>query len=407
MRGRPYGTAARRAADPGRVSRMLLLAVRAAGSSSSPASRSAASSLVAAGERCGDAPSADTALQQALDAFVKRPDGPTGSRWSCRRGDDPAHSSPGTATSRRKAPFGLADAMRLASVAKAFSGAAAVSAVADGKLTLDATVGEILPDQPAAWANVTLAQLLQHTSGIPDFSKSPEFQEAVGAALDTVARRPRSCPAYVAGEPLNVPVRHEVQVLEHRQHPHRAHGARRSTGRRTRSRSMARVYEPLRSPQHQPAGRGRDADAVHPRYRRPAERRRGRERGDRGGMVVGVRWRGLHAAGRQPVRARLRVGQGDEHGHTEASSSRFRARQVGAARSRHQLGRPRHLPLPTSCGTVFGHTGNTPGTRSSSRRQATARAPQWCRSTRRSRRSATPRASRAAEDLRPGGVLGT
>ena len=125
--------------------------------------------------------------------FVKRPDGPNGISVVVQSGDDPAQFVAGYGDVATKTPFGLTDAMRLASVAKAFSGAAAMSAVADGKLTLDSTVGEILPHQSATWAKVTLAQLLQHTSGIPDFSKSPAFQETVGPR-STRRSRPNSSP---------------------------------------------------------------------------------------------------------------------------------------------------------------------------------------------------------------------
>jgi D-alanyl-D-alanine carboxypeptidase len=86
-------------------------------------------------------------------------------------------------------------------VAKAFSGAAAVSSVAEGTLSLDDTIGKVLPDQPAAWAKITLGQLLQHTSGIPDFSKNAEFKAALVKSL-TVAPPPADLVAYVADEPL-------------------------------------------------------------------------------------------------------------------------------------------------------------------------------------------------------------
>lgn len=151
-----------------------------------------------------DSSKADTALQRALDAFVKRPDAPAGISVVVQRDGDPVLLTAGYGDEAAKTPFGLTDAMRLASVAKAFSGAAALSAVADGKLTLDSTVGEILPQQSATWAKVTLAQLLQHTSGIPDFSKSPEFQQAVGAALET-PQPPEQLPTYVADQPLAFP----------------------------------------------------------------------------------------------------------------------------------------------------------------------------------------------------------
>jgi D-alanyl-D-alanine carboxypeptidase len=143
----------------------------------------------------------DAALQRALDAIVERLDGPPGISVVVQRGSDPVQFTAGVGDLATKQPFGLTDAMRLASVAKAFSGAAAVSAVADGKLQLDDTVGAILPAQPAAWSKVTLAHLLQHTSGIPDFSQSPAFQEAVGASLAT-APPPQDLLTYVADQPL-------------------------------------------------------------------------------------------------------------------------------------------------------------------------------------------------------------
>ena len=75
--------------------------------------------------------------------------------------------------------------MRLASVSKAFSGAVALSLVAEGKLSLDDTVGRWLPSLPVAWAPVTLRQLLQHTSGIPDFSQTEAFGKALQQSLLT------------------------------------------------------------------------------------------------------------------------------------------------------------------------------------------------------------------------------
>jgi D-alanyl-D-alanine carboxypeptidase len=146
----------------------------------------------------------DAALQKALDAFIKRPDAPAGISVVVQRDAAPVLFTAGYGDIATKTPFGLTDTMRLASVAKAFSGAAAMSAVADGKLTLASTVGEILPQQSPIWAKVTLAQLLQHTSGIPDFSKSPAFAEAVGGALQT-PQPPEQLPTYVANDPLKFP----------------------------------------------------------------------------------------------------------------------------------------------------------------------------------------------------------
>src|SRR3712207_9400200 len=75
------------------------------------------------------------------------------------------------------------DHMRIASTSKAFSGAVALSLVSEDKLSLQDTIGERLPELPKAWWEVTLRQLLNHTSGIPDFSLDQDFQDALRASL--------------------------------------------------------------------------------------------------------------------------------------------------------------------------------------------------------------------------------
>ena len=68
-------------------------------------------------------------------------------------------------------------------MAKAFSGAVALSAAADGALALTDTVGKWLPTLPRAWSAVTLQEVLNHTSGIPDFSQAEAFRQALLKSL--------------------------------------------------------------------------------------------------------------------------------------------------------------------------------------------------------------------------------
>ena len=68
--------------------------------------------------------------------------------------------------------------MRIASIAKAFSGAVALHLVQEGRLGLDDTIGQRLPDLPTAWAAVTVRQMLNHTSGLPDYTQSDALREA-------------------------------------------------------------------------------------------------------------------------------------------------------------------------------------------------------------------------------------
>jgi D-alanyl-D-alanine carboxypeptidase len=139
--------------------------------------------LNAAAPSAGTARSADTALDQALARFVRQADGPPGVAVVVQRGGRAVLHHAGTADLATGAPIRAFESMRLASVAKAFSGAVALSLVAAGRLSLSDTVGQRVPGLPHAWARVTLQELLQHTSGIPDFSKTKEFEKALLKSL--------------------------------------------------------------------------------------------------------------------------------------------------------------------------------------------------------------------------------
>jgi D-alanyl-D-alanine carboxypeptidase len=129
------------------------------------------------------------------------PGGPPGVIAVVQVGDERTVHTAGVADlATGRAPT-VDDHMRIASTAKAFSGATALALVDKGRLSLDDTIGKWLPDLPAAWSAVTLRQLLSHTSGLPDFTNSPEFAAAVGASLETPLP-PEQLLAFVADEPL-------------------------------------------------------------------------------------------------------------------------------------------------------------------------------------------------------------
>ena len=158
----------------------------------------AAAPAIAEGD-AGSAARADSALDRALVEFVAQPGGPPGISVVVQRGGHVALHRAGVADVAGNAPIEATDHMRLASVAKAFSGAAALSLVADHKLGLSDTIGKWLPSLPGAWSEVTLGELLHHTSGIPDFSKAVAFGKALEESL-LLAPAPASLLSYVAGE---------------------------------------------------------------------------------------------------------------------------------------------------------------------------------------------------------------
>lgn len=118
-------------------------------------------------------------LRRALNRLVLMPSGPPAVIVIVRRPGFRAVYRAGTASQADPVPPTASDHVRLASVSKAFSGAVALSLVAQGKLALGERIGQVLPHFPAAWRAVTLADLLQHRSGLPDYSASPALLRRV------------------------------------------------------------------------------------------------------------------------------------------------------------------------------------------------------------------------------------
>lgn len=134
------------------------------------------------------APTGAARLQAALTDLVHAPGGPPGVIVTLGGDRGLTVLSAGAADLATGRAPQSGDAMRVASVSKAFSGAVSLALVSRGALSLDERVGTLLPDLPQAWHRVTLRQLLGHTSGIPDFSRSPRFQAALFASLQDPPR---------------------------------------------------------------------------------------------------------------------------------------------------------------------------------------------------------------------------
>jgi len=119
-------------------------------------------------------------LQSALDELVATPGGPPGAIAVVQVGNRTQVYTAGLGDLNSRRRMRPTDHMRVASIAKAFSGAVALSLVERGVLSLDDTLGKWLPDFNPDWKGVKLSQLLQHTSGVPDFTMSKAFKSRVG-----------------------------------------------------------------------------------------------------------------------------------------------------------------------------------------------------------------------------------
>ncbi|MBA2420183.1 MAG: beta-lactamase family protein, partial [Thermoleophilaceae bacterium] len=120
----------------------------------------------------GPAAGADRALQREASRLLRTPNGPPGIAITVQRGKRRTFLNGGRAIAGTRRRIRSTDHMRLASTSKAFSGAVALLLVERGQLRLNDTIGQRVPSLPLAWRNVTLRQLLNHTSGVPNYTEA-------------------------------------------------------------------------------------------------------------------------------------------------------------------------------------------------------------------------------------------
>jgi D-alanyl-D-alanine carboxypeptidase len=140
-------------------------------------------------------------LGDELRGLVAMPDGPPGAIVIVQRGNQRRVYRAGVRQLGSSQPIEVSDRMRVASTAKAFSAAVALSLVSAHKLSLSDTIAKLLPWLPAAWGKVTLREALNHTSGLPDFSATPAFVKYLTAHLHA-RPSPRFLLRFVARDPL-------------------------------------------------------------------------------------------------------------------------------------------------------------------------------------------------------------
>src|SRR5438093_224596 len=87
---------------------------------------------------------------------------------------------------------------RLGSLTKQFTAAAILLLEERGKLRTADLVAKYLPDAPAGWATITIANLLTHTSGIPNFTSFPDY-----STTEATPTTPEHLVARFRDKPLN------------------------------------------------------------------------------------------------------------------------------------------------------------------------------------------------------------
>lgn len=117
-----------------------------------------------------------TAIEQLIQQRFASSDSP-GLIVALRAGDEePLVFAYGTAELEQGSRMQAETVLPIASITKALVGVSVLLLQQDGRLRLDDPLSRFLPDYPGA-AGITLAQLLNHTAGIPDFVTIPAFAD--------------------------------------------------------------------------------------------------------------------------------------------------------------------------------------------------------------------------------------
>lgn len=120
-----------------------------------------------------DSPTPPTNDYQAVLESVYSADMPGATVVVSRQNEVIFSGAVGMADMEMAVPLSELSIMRLASVTKQYTAAAIMKLVEDGQLALDDTLAKFWPD--SRYADVTIHQLLNHSSGIPSYTSIPGY----------------------------------------------------------------------------------------------------------------------------------------------------------------------------------------------------------------------------------------
>jgi D-alanyl-D-alanine carboxypeptidase len=133
--------------------------------------------------RAQAATAAPPALQQALDKLVS--DGVPGAIALQRQGRQQWHAASGVADLETKEPIRATDRFRIGSITKSFVSTVVLQLAGERRLTLDDTVERWLPGIIPNGDTITVRQLLNHTSGLYNYTDLPFYLQVLREPLRT------------------------------------------------------------------------------------------------------------------------------------------------------------------------------------------------------------------------------
>lgn len=151
---------------------------------------------------CAHAPS-QSPLQQQLDQVARhyyRADAPGAAVLVTRNGQVLLRAGYGLADLENPAPITPDTVFQIGSLTKQFTAVAILQLVEAGKVALDVDFRRYLPEFPATGGKVTVEQLLNHTSGIVNYTSLPSYKDIQRKTVvpqlivDQVKDQPRDFP---------------------------------------------------------------------------------------------------------------------------------------------------------------------------------------------------------------------
>lgn len=181
----------------GLIAPLVISSFSACSSSSSSSSSDAGSDAASASDAialhldCG-------ALQTALDDAVAQL-GEIGAVAEVRHAGARCGVASGLSDVSAKTPMPTDGNFQIGSITKTFTATVVLELASEGKISLDAPLSQWVPTFPNA-QNITVRQLLSHTSGIYNYTDDPSFQQALISNPKRVWQ-PSDLVAYAAAQP--------------------------------------------------------------------------------------------------------------------------------------------------------------------------------------------------------------
>jgi D-alanyl-D-alanine carboxypeptidase len=134
-------------------------------------------------ERAPAATTAPPALEQALDKLVS--DGVPGAMALRRDGAQQSYATAGVADVQTQEPISARDRFRIGSITKGYVSTVVLQLVAEGRLRLDDSVERWLPGLVPGGDAISVRQLLNHTSGLYNYTDLPFYLQMLREPLKT------------------------------------------------------------------------------------------------------------------------------------------------------------------------------------------------------------------------------